>query len=110
MKNIVENNKLIADFMGYEKYTYRGYTMYVFEEDNHRTEVDLHYHKNWNWLMDVVEKIDSIGYSVNISSSMVYINSDNGRIVNPILIGVKTKIECLYEAVVEFIKWYNEQK
>ena len=105
--NTQENNKLIADFMGMK---YGDERKFVEGEWIHSIQSLSRFRQDWNWLMEVVEKIDSIGYSVNISSSMVYINSDNGRIVNPILIGVKTKIECLYEAVLEFIKWFNEQK
>jgi len=54
--NYNEGNKLIAEFMGYESYEFREYTMFVYEEDNHRTHIDLHYHTSWSWLMLVINK------------------------------------------------------
>ena len=100
------SNKIIAEFMGYIKHTQ---TKAYLTTDGYFHERDLKFHKDWNWLMEVVEKIESLGYSVNISSSMVYINGDNSRIVSSFNIGFKiTKIEAVYNACVEFIKWYNE--
>jgi hypothetical protein len=89
MKN---SNKLIAEFMGYESYEYRGYTMFVFEENNHRTDVDLHYHTSWNWLMPVVEEIDHLQFE-----EVVEIET-----------GLKMRsLSATYNAVVEFIKQQN---
>lgn len=92
MKN---SNKLIAEFMGYESYEYRGYTMFVFEENNHRTDVDLHYHTSWNWLMPVVEEIDHLQFE-----EVVEIET-----------GLKMRsLSATYNAVVEFIKQQNKNK
>ena len=106
----IENNKLITEFMGYYKYAWIGHTMYIFEDDNHRAEVDLHYHSDWNWLMPVVEKIESLGYKVDISKwensqyCGIYLNGKKiaGNETN-------TKIEAVYNACIEFIKWYITQ-
>jgi len=95
--DIAANNKLIAEFMGYEQYKFRSYTMFVFEEDNHRTEIDLHYHSSWDWLMPVVEKI----YSLELDIELVLVVRDNLAEAN---------IEDTYQAVVEFINWHNENK
>ena len=92
MKN---SNKLIAEFMGYESYEYRGYTMFVFEEDNHRTDVDLHYHTSWDWLMPVVEEIYQLQFE-----DVVEIET-----------GLKMRsLSATYNAVVEFIKQQNKNK
>lgn len=85
----------------------------------------LRYHKDWNWLIPVVEKIESIysehhGYfGVHISSNSCSIqgtklhlaiekNSKYGYVYmsdpNAIL---ETKLESTYYNVVAFIKWYN---
>lgn len=78
----------------------------------------MHYHTSWDWLMPVVEKIESLGVSTdihyfakpkieqfgfNIGSTFIgynldYDNSSTG----------KTKIETAYISVVKFIKWYNK--
>ena len=61
--------------------------------------------------MKVVEKIESLqnenGYiaQVNISSNYCEIILNNSIIE----VEEKTKIEAVYNAVVEFIKWYNNQ-
>ena len=81
--------------MGYESYEYRGYTMFVFEEDNHRTDVDLHYHTSWDWLMPVVEEIDHLQFE-----DVVEIET-----------GLKMRsLSATYNAVVEFIKQQNKNK
>ena len=106
MKNVTENNKLIADFMGYPKHKidFVGKRL-NFENSKHNT-----YHKDWNWLMEVVEKIESLGYKVHISTwensqfCGIYLNGKkiSGNETN-------TKIEAVYNACIEFIKWYNTQ-
>lgn len=52
----MESNRIIAEFMGIESYKSTKYTMFVYEEDNHRADVDLHYHTSWDWLMPVISK------------------------------------------------------
>ena len=61
--------------------------------------------------MPVVEKIESLGYKVDISKwensqyCGIYLNGKkiSGNETN-------TKIEAVYNACLEFIKWYNENK
>ena len=73
---------------------------------------DLKFHSDWNWLMEVVEKIESLGFVFQIHHNVVNIfngeTKENG-IYNETFQG-KTKIKTIYNACVEFIKWYNEQK
>ena len=65
MDNITENNKLIAEFLvknegGLVKLKENIFsTIDEFEiPDDYLTLKDLKYHKDWNWLMSVVEKIE----------------------------------------------------
>ena len=68
---------------------------------------DLKFHSDWNWLMEVVEKIESIkGTQIfinGISCEIMFKGRENRKNIN-------TKIEAVYNACLEFIKWYNEQK
>ena len=57
------DNKLIAEFMGYDTYESNGYIMVRYSDNNERTLQDTHYHTSWDWLMPVVEKIESLGYT-----------------------------------------------
>ena len=105
-----EQNRLIAEFMGIRSddgKTSHESSEYYYED------CELEYHTSWDWLMPVVEKIEGLHYTVNISASMMYINGDNGIIVKPINIDKElglNKLDAVYRACVEFIKWYNETK
>tara|TARA_R110000822_G_C15084737_1_gene470064 strand:+ start:383 stop:670 length:288 start_codon:yes stop_codon:yes gene_type:complete len=95
----MKNNKLIAEFMGIKSYKFRGYTMFVYEENNHRADTDLQYHTSWDWLMPVVSKIArNEEYFENVLSERLFDIVPFGR------------IEEVYEVVVEFIKTYNNEQ
>ena len=96
MKTTEENNRLIAEFMSGQKVT------------THHNQ----YHVSWNELMPVVEKINTLfGGEMNtlIMSNACKIYSDNPPIYNSI-VEANSKIESTYQAVVQFIEWYKEQK
>ena len=71
------------------------------------------YHSDWNWLMEVVKKIEETEIENNIlmlesiGNEAKFIYDDGCRFLNS-NIG-ETKIEAVYNACIEFIKWYNEQ-
>ena len=117
--NTTENNKIIAEFMG----------AIEVRKDNfkfpNRTGLPLqigtiNYHSDWNWLMEVVEKIETLkvqdlSFNFNIqkdrvSLSYIHINDPKKSTEMFFEWGQKTKIENLYKIVLEFIKWYNENK
>lgn len=123
--NKSETNRLIAEFMGLsycEKYHFEGW--YTNHEHNYRIcDFDgLKYHKDWNWLMEVVEKIESLndnGYDFDIFSDGVVITQyrvsekvdlNEGlevvRLTNA-EISFTNKKEVVYNACLEFIKWKN---
>jgi hypothetical protein len=73
-----ENNKLIAEFIGYNKTTMNNgkkelWTIGSTSDDKNYFEfVDgLKFHTDWNWLMEVVEKIESLGSS-KIMNTILY--------------------------------------
>ena len=138
-----ENNKIIAEFMNFPKITnvrdsesgkYYDYWLpnnfnlileqeIQIESNNgwglvHQDCVfvrDLIFHSDWNWLMEVVEKIEEcdIVASFQIEQPTIYIwassESDSFEDIE-VDIFDKTKIEAVYEAVVKFINFYNKQK
>jgi len=106
-----ENNKIIAKFIGLKSdelgYYRNGYhlsTNLLKMLQYTRHETDLHFHSDWNWLMQVVEKI----YTIDLYyDKYIEFNSSifsNGKIE------LSTRIDLVYNQCVEFIKWYNEQK
>ena len=100
------SNKIIAEFMGYIKHTQ---TKAYLTTDGYFHERDLKFHKDWNWLMEVVEKIESIGFTFETKKNWARITRKGENIILR-WEEDKTKIEAVYNACIEFIKWYNENK
>ena len=130
--SILENNKLIAKFMypdwvhpdervNGEEYDYlkgipKGdyYTVAVLF---HREYEALRYHKSWEKLMSVIEKVESTNddfYAVTIGKEATKISSSAYTVNNPDHFEVvvtdytSTRIKRTYQAIIEFIRWYNE--
>lgn len=129
-KDVAENNKIIAEFMGgiYKEVFFCGVRENKFYMlDSHITEYitdfeqDLPYHKDWNLLMDVIDKIEQ-----DESLAVMFMTSgwDNrgkfqvciykcfdmkeNRERKPIIEKQgNIKIDVAYLAVIEFIKLYN---
>ena len=109
----IENNKIIAEFLSVKMHpceTIEKLKFLPMEERglyNGYFVEDLKYHEDWNWLMEVVENIESLGYRIEIVKHICRIYLSNKE---TIIISENTpKIEAVYNAVVEFIKWYNNQ-
>ena len=128
MKNIIENNKLIAEFMGvFDKilstgniHSWSDAPFYYTTEDTREKVIKniskySKYSKDWNWLMKVVEKIESIEdcvYQVDILQEGCKILKRCCLLIDKRVGKLEpdtTKIKSVYLACVEFIKWYNEQ-
>jgi hypothetical protein len=87
-----------------------------------RWEKELLFHSDWNWLMDAVEFIESLGYNIEICSyhgndTLHYCSvhktldkdiNDIESIIKPI--ESDNKKEAVFIAVSYFAKLYNEKK
>lgn len=96
-------------------------------------DIGLKFHSDWNWLMLVVEKIESLDLGTKIIETIYddedeYINASvsfrieykdcyidlygDMKIYENWIVckECSSKIEATYSACVEFIKWYNESK
>lgn len=115
MKNNLENNKLIAEFMNLSLVPCNIGTENGVVTEGYLTHhaslpftlKGMQYKYKWDWLMPVVEKIESIG------GQQVFINGCSCNILgekHETIKGYGTKIEATYKAVVQFIKWYNSAK
>jgi len=119
---ILEGNKLIAEFMGWG-----NVVDYISEiEVYHRASpscssmfikfpvllYNFKYNESWDWLMPVVEKIESLGYALKIIQNNCFIYGstmgDHTEYFKNVGYG-ESKLESTWLTVVEFIKWYNEQ-
>lgn len=110
-KDTIASNALIAEFLGYFE-TETGYYYNHDLEKGFAKNSDV-YLTSWDWLMPVVEKIEGLSkagetYMVSITKISVRISFKGSRLVDlPI---DDTKIEAVYNAVIEFIKCYNQNK
>jgi hypothetical protein len=117
--NTTENNKLIADFMEL-KPIFISPDFYGIQKDHvHITgkntdfvmfefSKSAKYHSDWNWLMEVVEKIESLNYTVSIRNHICRIEM---LLLEDIVISEDIpKIQAVYNTCVEFIKWYSADK
>jgi hypothetical protein len=118
-----EGNKLIAEFMGATPCIVRIKSIgdeQGYECDEYKLPIsELEYHSSWDWLMPVVEKIvnevdNEMGwweaYSEKPFGHQVEIW---GRDVLEPIIRVHSKtslLEATWQAVVQFIQWYNQSK
>ena len=101
-----EDNKLIAEFMGYSQpHPKYPTTTYWYKKDFPPLTVLL-WDTSWDWLMEVVEKIESDErYDVDILQYGTRITDNQKEIVNNIAdISFDKKINHTYDAVVKFIK------
>ena len=109
MENIIENNKIIAEFLDWEfddlSETFETPFLKLVDPEAFGDEqfscklqdFELEFHSDWNWLMHVVLKI--LNVSLELDSMEMYHNITDSI----------PDIEKTYEGCVEFIKWYNKQ-
>ena len=87
----MKDNKLIAEFMGYENVGTLSNPMYEYGESGGcRSLEDLFYHSSWNWLMPVIDKCYQEHMSKHIADAVMTCNIDE-----------------IYKVVVEFINQLN---
>jgi hypothetical protein len=95
----MENNRLIAEFMGYNEEIVNDEVYFTLPDMlESLSDEELHYHSDWNWLMEVVEKILNI--SLELDSMEMYYNITDSI----------PRIDQTYNDCLNFIEWYNKQK
>ena len=99
----MKNNKLIAEFMGLE-FSKGEYYRPLYNSGDWIPENELRYHESWDWLMPVVQKC----YETEVVVQPVVEGGCSGLITFP-LIGLPY-MESTYNAVVKFIKEYNNEQ
>lgn len=115
-KEIKESNNLIAEFMGvdihYSDIEYRDSRSALRHIiDHYPKDEELKFHSSWNWIMEVVEKIEQLTGNFRIVNNIAIIdgNDEDGyiKIFDEKITG-DNKIDATYKMIVNFIKWYNE--
>lgn len=104
-----ENNKIIAEFMGYKKSIANTW----FKGNKIVQTTSFKYDSDWNWLMEVVEKIESFNFWTCLTGSLFeigMIGSSDSIIFHAGSLRKETRIQAVYNGCIEFIKWYNLNK
>ena len=105
----MNDNKLIVEFMGLQ-FSKGEYYRPLYNSGDWIPEDELQYHTSWDWLMPVVERIntmDDFRYSVAINHLYTAIHDNFTRQWVADRDGYST-LEATYKAVVEFIKEHNK--
>lgn len=99
MRTITENNKLIAEFLGYVQPhpDYPNSTYWYKKDESPLTILSFNY--DWNWLIPAVIQCKERQFFGS--------NSLITRLNNAL---VQADIELVYEQVIEFINYYNRQQ
>jgi hypothetical protein len=101
-----DNNKLLAEFLGYtQPHPDYPHTTYWYKKDEAPLTM-LSFDTDWNWLMEVVNKVNrTIGVKTIDECTkeewVVY------GMVKSLYLG--TPIDYVYNACVQFVQWYNKQ-
>lgn len=132
-EEIIQNNKMIAEFMGYRYYPHPDKEPGWRKEKGHlklsgyylaRSHNGLKYHQSWGWIMPVVEKIESIyddhhgffGVFISGNSCTIQGTNINKAIAPDSAYGYvyynnnvdENKFMATYKSVVDFIIWYKK--
>lgn len=116
---ISEMNKVIAEFMGAsEKNGFIEIPGRPYSISSRNYPKNLRYNIYWDWLMPVVEKIEDLEgsrFGFTIDALHVVVTDYKGKGVEIIWVhkfpdNDDTKISMTYDAVYQFITWYNQQK
>lgn len=118
-QEITKNNILLAEFMGYKKQFHHYH-----KGTEIKTVESFKFHNDWNSLMEIVQAIESKGglfksfrwteedvlleegYWCTITDHFSEkVIADSAEIKD-----TDTKIEAMYVACIQFVKWYNQNK
>lgn len=107
-----EEGKLFAEYLQWSKAEQLegGYCAWNEAGDQVLPE-EMKFDSDWNWLMDVVTKTESLGYDVNITGITCSVNRLLERdepIVRWVCGNREDKIGLVCLTMVHFINWYNE--
>ena len=112
MNNTIENNRLIAIFLGYNLEIVNDEVYFTLDDMLETlSDEELHYHTDWNWLMEVVDKIEKYKFNFIIGGTnnqcIIVDKLTEKHIVRTY---GNSKLISTYGCCIEFIKYYNQQK
>lgn len=120
-KEILEYNKRCVEFLGYVNTTLtdKDFNIYYNEKgmiigNKIHTMIEpmsAEFHSDWNWIMEVVEAIEKLGYKFqlgwNITALISLVPNTPAKIA---LIESENRKEAVVQAIDSFLKFYNKNK
>lgn len=113
------DNELIAEFMGLDVYkNYDEMKLVPLEQLKKYAYInELEYDTSWDRLMPVVDKIEQLGFNSDLKYTdwrpahkqewCLKFYGARDRYSNPFNFSTESKIDAVFKAVVDFIKWHN---
>ena len=125
-EEVIKNNILISEFLSRrgkirkDLFWINGISGHISGLAWFKTN-ESKYHSSWDWLMPVVEKIETMGYQVDLLSRKLPIElsatdkdhtcliwNDEHTVKVTEVGSVISKHDAAYNGVIDFIKWYNK--
>ncbi len=115
--NLEEYNKLCAEFLEWV-FQHGYYNPNHLHEYSFETDESLKFHSDWNWIMEVVEKIEQLGYRFNINNfDGNYAEIRSGSCIDEKISDSSdldkefiSKKEAAVQSIWEFLNWYKENE
>lgn len=131
-EEILEGNKLIAEFMGgkevdwfSERVIIQPYSddltihNYVTKSKAYIIDLEVKFHDSWEWTMPVVDKINGMGKAFSLAIFKNYISltiEKGGKFYKDFsfshaeyITSEQTGKEAMFKLLIKFVKWQNEQ-
>lgn len=106
--NEQEFNRMCAEFLGWDQSEDGRYWKETATESSNWYLDELKFHSDWNWIMDVINKIDTIGQSGWMKNhAVIFVD---GKPISLVSIEQFKRKKSTIKAIWEFLNWYNEQK
>lgn len=121
-QNIIDGNKIIADFLWLKPTGIYGYWLSFdgYEKARYYKPDNLRFHSSWSWLMPVVEKIAKVsaadfvihfnilGLNKQATASCAWLEHSYSPKNKNFKEKSESAIEAIWLACIEFINFYNE--
>ena len=126
-EQILHGDKLICEFLGgkieevwvvnrISEYAWKGKVAHEWRKNKLKISIgeailvgQLEFNKSHDWLMEVVDKIETMDYGFKLCRKVaeVYIDSTKETIIH---VKEDSRLNSLYAAVVQFIEYFNNLK
>lgn len=106
---IHQYNKKCAVFLGWKNKGMVNLELWVPTEHRHGIMTsDLKFHSDWNWIHEVLDKIDTIGQCGWMKNhAVIFVD---GKTISLVSVKQFKRKEAVIQAMNQFIDWYNKQK